>query len=260
MSFFNNPRTARTLHEHFRSSECFAGVRATVDRIQRPRDRADLLVALTEVSRCLGADAAFYVNSFRPLGKPASHRLIVACDPAWSQEYEGLSGIGRDPWLRYAECHSKPVRASDIPVQNDDEQAVVALARRHGFRSAAILPVHSAGGGDRSGAMVLGSDAEGYFEDDDFRAAMTLARGLAMEFHEQDAAIERALWLREHRLTPLEIQLLAYEWSGKCTKDIAAATGITARAIDLRFFRINARLRSPNRHTSARMAAEFGAI
>jgi hypothetical protein len=195
MSSFSFRHQARTLRHNLGSIDCLAQVRAAVDLIRHQEDRADLLVTLKVIATRLGADAAYYASVFRPEHAPASYRYLFACDPPWIQAYEALDAKTDDPWLRYALQHPAPVRARDIPIKSEREKAVVELADRHGFRSAAVLPLSLVSLRNRSGVLVIGSDVGGYFDDDEFTTSMIVARSMAMEFHERNAVVERREWL-----------------------------------------------------------------
>ena len=108
--------------------------------------------------------------------------------------------------------------------------------------------------------LALGSETEGFFESEGYTSVQVLARSLAMELHERFHAVLGQELLESSRLTPTELQMLAHERDGLPTKIIAQLMHFTEQAVDARFRRINAKLRSPGRLQSARLAAEYGLI
>ena len=87
-----------------------------------------------------------------------------------------------------------------------------------------------------------------------------IARSLAMELHEWWVRVVRTELMVDAALTTEDLQLLKLERSGLSTKDIARDLAISLRAVDSRFYRVNAKLGTPSRKASARIAAEYGLI
>jgi DNA-binding CsgD family transcriptional regulator len=208
----------------------------------------------------MGADCAAFGSFIRDDPSHESYRFLLACDPVWCLEYMQRAWYSDDPWLNYALDHSEPARASEIPIQTAQQRAIVDLAEKFGVRSAAIIPAPTGGRVTRIGVLCLGSETAGFFEDEGFAALRILARSLSMELHEWwIAQIKREL-IAEKRITSEDLVLLKRERMGHSTKQIAAALGTSASAIDSRFQRINAKLEVPNRKTAANLAAEYGLI
>jgi DNA-binding NarL/FixJ family response regulator len=91
-------------------------------------------------------------------------------------------------------------------------------------------------------------------------AIKSLSRSLAMELHEWWVRKIRDELLVTYRIGPEDLELLRLERAGESTKDIARRGNMTTAAVDSRFQRLNAKLGTPNRKATARLAAEYGLI
>jgi DNA-binding CsgD family transcriptional regulator len=187
-----------------------------------------------------------------------TYRLLQACDPVWGLEYARAESYTNDPWLDYAMTHSKPARLAEIPCTTDPERVVVQLAEKFGFRSVVVVPAPAGSGLSRLGVLVLGSERPGFFEGDGYGDLIVLVRAIAMELHERTAALVRQELLADQQITADEIVLLCHERDGRSSKTIGRLMGVSPGAIDARFRRLNAKLQSPNRRVSARLALEYG--
>ena len=81
-----------------------------------------------------------------------------------------------------------------------------------------------------------------------------------MEVHEWWVRVIRAELISDTDLTNEDLELLQLERQGQGTKDIARTLSASTRAVDSRFYRINAKLGTPSRKAAARIAAEYGLI
>lgn len=238
----------------------FAEVRRLVDGIAASDNEIELCDALRATATGLGADVSYFMTFVREDRFFDAYRLLQVCDPVWGLEYGRAKGYANDPWLEYAMDDSEPARASEIPCADEPHRFVVQLAERYGFRSVVVVPAPAGSGLSRLGVLVLGSRQPGYFDQVGFAATKALLRAIAMELHERCATFVRREFFTDARISPDEVALLVHERAGKCSKTIARLMGTTPGAIDMRFSRLNAKLRSPNRRVSARLAAEYGLI
>ena len=227
-------------------------------RLANAEGAADLARMLREATRKLGVGAAYFASTVREDTTYDSFRLLVACDPVWSQKYEAMQGVLSDPWLRYAHRHSEPVLSTAVESLDDRERQTVLLAAEHGFRSALIVPAPASG--HRSGALVLGADQDGFFQGHARSTLTFLARGLALELQDRVGAMTQLERTTCWHLTPLELELLNYEREGKPTKTIASLLGCSIGAVDQRFHRLNGKLGVTKRRQAARLVAAYGLI
>jgi DNA-binding CsgD family transcriptional regulator len=238
----------------------FSRVSDVIGRIGDGVDETEFVFLLREATARIGASASYFLSFVREDETFASYRFLLACDPLWGLEYDNAGCHSSDPWLRHAMRHSGPFRSSEIPCTNEQEQAVVRLAATFGFRSAVVVPASIGGGESRLGILVLGSAEPGYFDGEGYGHFKVLARVLAMELHERFIALIRSELLVAGEVTDQELDLLRHERDGRCSKTIARLMGISQNAVDRRFYRLNGKLRSPNRKVSMRLAVEYGLI
>ncbi len=81
-----------------------------------------------------------------------------------------------------------------------------------------------------------------------------------MELHERCIALIRSELLTAGAITDQELDFLRHHRDGRCTKTIARLMGTSTNAVDRRFYRLNAKLGSPSRKVSTRLAVEYGLI
>jgi DNA-binding CsgD family transcriptional regulator len=250
---------APTLRELTAAPDYFARVSEVVLKIEAAPDAAALVDLLHDAVRQVGADVAFFLSFLRD-GACESFRFLLACDPQWCVAYEREAWYADDPWLAYAKRHVEPIRACDIRLRSETESAVVRLAQRYGFRSAAIVPAPASGGLSRLGMLCLGSHVPGYYEDEGFGSFKLMAQPLANALHEGYIRAEREEIRRCWEITGEELVLLDCERKGLRTKQIAKFLGMSTSSIDSHFQRVNVKLGVPNRKSAARLAAEYGLI
>jgi DNA-binding CsgD family transcriptional regulator len=242
------------------AADYFGRVSKVVQAIEAARDPLQAVELLEEATLRMGADAAVFASFIRDERACESYRLLLACDPQWSIEYEQLASYASDPWLSYARHRSEPIRGSEIAVATAAERAIVELAERYGFRSTVIVPTPSSGGLSRLGVLCLGSSTPGYFEAEGYVALKVVARSVAMELHEWWIARLKDELVAAAGINEADLRLLSHERRGHSTKAIARELDTTVGSIDSRFQRINAKLGVPNRKAAAHLAAEYGLI
>lgn len=260
MSSFCGPPPARTLQSISSAPDYLSGVTDVIGSIGAGDDETELVHLLKEATMRIGADVSYFISFVREDESDESYRFLLACDPLWALEYDHAACHASDPWLRHAMSHPEPIRGSAIPCVNQRQQAVVQLAEGFGFRSAVVVPAPAGGGLSRLGVLVLGSERAGYFEGSGYAALKVLVRSLAMELHERCVALIRQELVAAGGITDRDLELLVHEREGRCSKTIARMTGTPPGAVDKRFHRLNAKLGSPSRRVSARLASEYGLI
>ncbi len=231
-----------------------------IQQVSGAVDDAAIVELLHRAKDILGAEQAVFASFVRDDDTRESFRFLVACDPVWCLEYQKQSWYSHDPWLLYAETNSEPICASKIPLRTKAQRDARLVAAQHGIASAYIVPAPSGGGLSRLGVLMLGSGHEGYFDSDATASLKVLARSLAMDLHEWWVRKVRNDIIQKHRITPEDLQLLAFERQGLPTKKIADRLNSSASSVDSRFQRLNAKFNMPTRRATARLAAEYGVI
>ena len=243
----NDPRYAgRALH----------AISRVATAVSPPQALEVLHAAKTE----MGAEQAVFVSYLRGDDSHESYRFMLAADPRWCLEYQARAWYGSDPWLLYASIESDPTCASRIPSLTGQQKEVQALAENYGMVSVCIAPVGANGTGPRLGMLALGSPRRGYFEGEGFASFRVLARALALELHDWWTSYERDELIRELGLSQEDLLLLQLELRGAGTKRAASELGASTASIDSRWQRLNRKLGSPHRKSTARLAIKYGLI
>lgn len=229
-------------------------------RIHLAKDPPELLDMLMSATSAIGATASIYTAQIPEDGSEASSFTLFACHPGFAHEQHCWGPLAKHPWFRFARTHSAPGTDQQLQLDHGPDAAAIELASRYGFKSCLVVPTSSGVGVERLDMLSLGSDDEGAFEGEDARIVRTLARSLATELHEWLTAHLRQRLQEAARLHHRDVNLLALEWQGLGTKEIALRTGLTMASVDSRFQRINTRLRCRNRKESARRAAAHGLL
>jgi DNA-binding CsgD family transcriptional regulator len=253
-------RTSQTLTEVTLAPDFASRVSSVVERVAGAADEHGACELLWAAVRHFGADAAAFASFVRDDDSFESYRFLLACDPRWCDEYLEEAWFASDPWLKHAMDYGTPARGSEVIVATEGQRRAVALAARYGFASSAIIPAPSTGGMSRLGVLCIGSTTPWYFEVEGFARLRVLARSLAMELHEWWMnRIKREL-IEESGLSSEDLRLLAYEWHGLSSKEIARQLNTSPQSINSRFQRLLTKLGTPNRKAAARLAAEYGLI
>lgn len=240
--------------------DCLDTVGAIAERIAGTPDQPTLLGLLRDGVTALGVENAVYVSFVRDSADMSACRFMLACDPAWCQQYLDAGYLTHDPWLAYATHHSEPVRASALKVTQPEQLRATELIARNGFASAVLVPAHSGPGHSRISVLCLGSPTPGYFDGEGFGRLKIGARALAGELHDWWLGrIRRELIVRAH-ITPSDLVLLRHERLGHSSKRIADELKVSASSINSRFQRMNTKLGVANRKLAAQLASECGLI
>ncbi len=237
-----------------------ARVSAVIERIAPAGDQPSVLALLRAAVEALGAQSAFFVSFVRDDTDVSSLRFMLACDPAWCQQYLERDFIAHDPWLAYAARHSAPLVASALAVVQPEAHRVIALATQHGFASAVLVPAHSGAGNSRISLLCVGSPTPGFFEGAGFARFKLGARTLAAELHDWWLARIRRQLIVKSRITPGDLVLLRYQRQGHSSQQIATELRVSKSSINSRFQRMNTKLGVPNRRMAMRLAIECGLL
>lgn len=232
---------------------------AAIGRIGKASDAAECLGLFHEATTALGAAAGLYCVLIPEGDSELSSISLFACDPAFAMGFEPVTAE-LHPWMRYARQHTTAIAGEKLRPQYPADAEAMCFAGQHGFRHCLLVPIAASAGLGRTELLCLGADGEaspGVFEVPPMRA---LAHALAAEIHGWFTRQLQASLLEEARLQPPDLEVLAWEWQGLSTKEIAKRTGLSMAAVDSRFQRLNLRLRCANRRAAARRAAEYGLL
>lgn len=249
-----------TLLDITQATDFASRVSGTVERVAQAPDEQEACALLGQAVRHFGADAAAFASFIRDDDSYESYRFLLACDPRWCDEYLEEAWFASDPWLKHAMDYGTPVRGSEVTVITESQRRVVALAERYGFTSAAIIPAPSSGGMSRLGVLCIGSNTPGYFDGLGFVPLRVMARSLAMELHEWWLNRIKRQLIDDSGLSVDDLHLLAYEWHGLSSKEIARQLNTSPQSVNSRFQRMLTKLGMPSRRAAARLAAEYGLI
>jgi DNA-binding CsgD family transcriptional regulator len=208
----------------------------------------------------IGATASVYTAAIPESQTEASSFTLFACHPGFAQDLHASGQLLKHPWVRFAQTHTIPGTDQQIALRHGPDVAAIELARQYGFRSCLVVPTPSGVNLERLEMLCLGSDQEAAFEGEDARMVRTLARALAAELHDWMTGHLKRRLREAAQLQPADVDLLALEWQGCGTKEIALHTGLSTAAVDSRFRRMNKRLGCSNRKDSARRAAAHGLL
>lgn len=219
-----------------------------------------VLEVLHAAKNVMGVEQAVFVSYLRGEDSHESYRFLLAADPRWCFEYQAYAWYGSDPWLLYASLEPETICASSIPATTRQQREVLALAERYGMVSVCIAPAGTAGANERVGMLALGSTTRGFFESEGFTLFRVLARALSLELHGWWSKYERSELIRDLRLSEDDLRLLQLEFRGAGTKRASELLGASTASIDSRWQRLNRKLGSPQRQSTARLAAKYGLI
>jgi len=231
-----------------------------VTLIQQATSPPHLLDSLVHATAAIGATGSIYTAAIPEDAQDLSCFSLFACHPAIAKAHGSKPLLLGHPWFRFAQTHTMPGTDHQIRQQHEADAAAIQLASRYGFKSCLVIPASIGSPSGRLEMLCIGSDQADDFEGPEARAVRALARALAAELHD---------WLTRHlterltsaaQLQAIDIDLLALEWQGLGTKEIALRTGMTPSSVDSRFQRLNARLKCANRKSAARRAAAYGLL
>jgi len=250
----------QTLGHRTRSSGFFEQCAATALSLRKATDHVEAAVLLDQAARLLGADCAAFASFMAQDHEGESYRFVLACDPTWCMEYESLRLYCDDPWLHYVRENVEPQVSERIPAYGSRARLALQLAAKYGFKGALVVPAHEHKGVSRFGALCLGSNRPGYFDDTGLDAACYAATGFARAMQEWLVERLREDLLNRCRLSDSEIDLLRHERRGLSSKEVANLMKTTATTVNSRWQRLNAKLGVANRRAAATLAAEHGLL
>lgn len=220
-------------------------------------DEAAAIRTMRRAAGAVGAEASLVTLKTRHDADHTSYRSVCACDCRAAREWCDANLIGSHPWLLYACSQTQAARSCEIDVLRQDPPGAMA---RYGFRSALVVPAHSAHGPSQVTVLCVGSAVDGYFNDDSVARLFPPLRAFAMELHDWLVAKVRSQLVAQARLTQLDMALLRFEAQGHGSKEIARALGTSPITIDCRFQRLNARIGVANRRDAVRLVKLFGVL
>ena len=232
---------------------------AAVGKICTARDASECLAHFFDATHTMGFTAGLYAVLIPEAGGEVSSITLFACDPAFAQGFDPGADL-MHPWLRYARRHTTAIQGEDLFRREPDDTGAFAFAQQHGFGQCLLVPIAAGAELGRTELLCLGVDEGATSHLNETRPLKALAHALAGELHAWFTTKLQASLLEDARLRPQDIQVLACEWQGLSSKEIAQRTGMSVAAVDSRFQRLNLRLRCDNRRAAARRAAEYGLL
>lgn len=233
---------------------------ALLHQIDAAVDPAQVVDLMRPAAQALGAESACFICWLQDRGAQGTYRLLMACDPLWSSAYLRHRWYRFDPWLAHARRSEAVRRGSDIAIHDPSAEDLRCCSLEHGFRDLVVVPAPTPLGGQRYGVLYLGHpepDALVGAADPGYR---TLARGLAFELQAWCVDKARRAALGQASFSDTDLMLLRLQDAGSTTKQIARAIGQGTSAVDSRFQRINAKLRTTSKRESVRLARVYGLI
>lgn len=214
-------------------------------------DEHGAVVALSSVSTSLGADYAMFVCLERAPSL-VSMKLLAVCDPRECVAPVHLTAPQKLPWIEYALRHTEP-HITQWSAESDSTSV-------GGMRSVYVVPAPSPALSGHDGVLILGSKSFMHFEVHEDFQLRAFARAAAMEFREWWAQLLQARLIDSARLTDEDFDLLRYEAQQLGSRQVARRMKTTVSAVDSRWKRLNARMHTRNRRSSAELAVRFGLL
>lgn len=231
-----------------------------ITRLHLALDPPALLDRLAQATLAMGATGSIFTAAIPEDGMDTSCFTLFACHPAIALAHSNQELLLNHPWFRFAKSHTVPATDHEFRTRRNLDAAALQLAGEYGFRSCLVVPTPENTPTRRSEMLCIGSDIPDDFEGPEARAVRSLARALAAELHDWlSRHLQKQLRTTAH-LQPADLSLLAFEWQGLGTKEIAQVTGMSESSVNSRFQRINVRLRCSNRKYSAQRAAAYGLL
>lgn len=249
-----------SIRERAKAANYPAQALESIVQIPAATDPPELLVRLVNATEAIGASASLFSAAIPEGGHEQSCLSLFACHPDYAHAQDDLGPILTHPWFRFARTHTIPGTDHQVRIEKDTDQEAIDLARQYGFRSCFIVPTPAGVHLDRLEMFCLGSDQADDFEGADARIVRALARSLAAELHDWLTRYLQQRLRVAAKLKAADVDLLAMEWRGLGTKEIAQLTGLSLASVDSRFQRINTRLHCAGRKASATRAAAYGLL
>jgi len=257
---FSTSTPRLTIRERSRTANYPTQALDAIAQIPKATEPPELLVKLVEATTAIGASASLYTAAIPEGGLDPSCLTLFACHPDYAHAQDSLGPILAHPWFRFARTHTLPGTDRQVRVEEGTDQEAIDLARKYGFRSCFIVPTPAGFNLDRIEMLCLGSNAADDFDGAEARIVRTLARSLAAELHDWLTSYLQERLRTAANLKEEDVDLLAMEWRGLCTKEIAIRTGQSIASVNSRFQRINTRLHCAGRKASATRAAAYGLL
>lgn len=249
-----------SIRERARTANYPAQALDAIVQIPAATDPPELLVRLVNATAAIGASASLFSAAIPEGGPEPSCLTLFACHPDYAPAQDGLGPILAHPWFRFARTHTIPGTDRQVRIEEGADQEAIDLASQYGFRSCFIVPTPAGANLDRLEMLCLGSEEADDFEGAEAQIVRTLARSLAAELHDWLTRYLQQRLRAAARLKETDVDLLAMEWRGLGTKEIAQLTGLSIASVDSRFQRINTRLHCAGRRASATRAAAYGLL
>jgi DNA-binding CsgD family transcriptional regulator len=249
-----------SIREQARAPDYPTRALTSIVQIAGATDPATLIARLVDVTAAMGASASLYTAALTDGDGELSCFNLFAGQPAYIHAQNELGSLIAHPWFRIARKHLPSGSDRRVRIEVAADADAMRLAREYGFRSCFIVPTPSGHELDRLGMLCVGSEHPDDFEGPEAGVIRTLARSLAAELHDWLLHYLRQRLVQTAQLEQTDMELLALEYRGLQSKEIANLTRMSKAAVDSRFQRINMRLRCSSRKASAMRAAAYGLL
>lgn len=219
---------------------------------------AVVLERISEAATAFGGRSVCFISIAPNDTAHGSCRTLYQCGPAMAHVFDDAGLLMRCPWVRHAATSAWPVCGSEVPMSVESDQDFYESARRAGFCSTLIAPAPTPTRERRIAVLVFGSPAGGFFEQEHGQRLAAPACGFSMAVNRWLSASLAANLRRVCSLSEDELDLMRCEQRGMSSKEIARWTSNSADAVDCRFQRVCAKLRTPNRREALRVALSYG--
>ena len=188
------------------------------------------------------------------------YRFILACDIDFKDQYRDNKWFQIDPYILYAQTNTAPVLLEQVAVRSPGQKRLILASRKAGYRSGAVIGVHSPVKTVAMSVLYIGSDDEGYFNEGSLEVVKMYLRAIAAEVLEWRLRYKRQQLLANVKLRQHECELLALTRQGYSSQEIAALHGKTKNAIDQALRRASLKIGAESRAQAAKLAWELGLL
>lgn len=226
-----------------------------VEGAQRAAGPDALRAAFASAVRALGFDAFGYAGMYAPFGAETPPYMVSTFPQSWQDRYIEHQHHRDDPVIAEAIRSVIPFRWDELSQRRPlrgEEVAVLVAAREHGLVHGFTVPVHGLGGELGMTTVVSSQPSSREFDRlvEEHRHTLHL-----MGVHLHNALRERAAAMptREARLSPREIECIAWTAQGKTTWEVSQILRLSEATVN--FYLRNA-MRKLGVHSKAHAVAK----
>jgi DNA-binding CsgD family transcriptional regulator len=216
--------------------------------------------ALHQVNALLGCKGSIVSLCAGSIDEIDDYRFILACDIHFKELYRENKWFQIDPYILYAQTNTAPVLLEQVPAKSPGQKRLLQASREAGYRSGAVIAVHSPVSAARMAVLYIGSDDESYFNPQSLGVAKMYLRAIAAEILEWRLRYKRLQALNNAHIKPDECELLSLARQGYTSSEMAGLLGKTKSSVDQRLYRVMIKLGCRTRSSAAKTAWELGLL